>query len=93
MSTRHQSQRTTDLDTRLLTTGAVLTATGAALACAGLALAGFAMLTAGRKALHRMDVSPSEQAAVKWRQAREASRAGVQAWQSASDGGGRVAQF
>jgi hypothetical protein len=76
----------TEIDSRLLTAGAVLTASGAAIACAGMGLAGFAILTASRRMLHRMEVSPTEQAAVKWKQAREASRAGKHAWQSAANG-------
>jgi hypothetical protein len=32
-----------------------------------------------------MDVPPSQQAAMKWRQAKEASLAGVRAWQAASE--------
>ena len=81
----HQSQRTIEIDTRLVTTGAVLTAAGAVVACSGIAIAAFAVFTAGRRMIREMDVSPAEQAAIKWRQAKEASRAGMQAWQSASD--------
>jgi hypothetical protein len=81
----HQSQRTIEIDTRLVTTGAVLTAAGAVVACTGIAIATFAVVTAGRRMIRDMDVSPAQQAAIKWRQAKEASRAGMQAWQSASD--------
>jgi hypothetical protein len=84
MTPHHQSQRTFEIDTRLVRTAAVLTAAGAAVACAGMALAGFALLTAGRRMVDRMDVPPAEQAAARWQQAKDASRAGVQAWQSAS---------
>jgi hypothetical protein len=31
-----------------------------------------------------MDVPPTQQAAMKWQQAKEASRAGMQAWHSSS---------
>lgn len=79
------SQRTIEIDTRLVTTGAVLTAAGAVVACVGLGTAAFAVFTAGRRMIRDMDVPPSQQAAIKWRQAKEASRAGMQAWQSASD--------
>ncbi|MYS23474.1 MULTISPECIES: hypothetical protein [unclassified Streptomyces] len=92
--TPQQPQRMIEIDSRLVRTGAVLTAAGAALAWTGMAIAGFALVTAGRRMLDRMDTTPSEQAAVKWRQAREASRAGMQAWQSASDAGnGQMARF
>ncbi|MEU6538990.1 hypothetical protein [Streptomyces sp. NPDC047000] len=80
----HDSHRAIEIDTRLVTTGAVLTAAGAVVACAGMAIAAFAVFTAGRRMIRDMDVPPAQQAAAKWRQAREASRAGMQAWQSAS---------
>jgi hypothetical protein len=81
----HQSQRTIEIDTRLVTTGAVLTAAGAMVACAGMAIAAFAVFTAGRRMIRDMDVPPAQQAAMKWRQAKEASLAGMRAWQTASD--------
>ena len=79
-----QSQRMIEIDTRLVKTGAVLTAAGAVVACAGMAVAAFAVFTAGRRMIRDMDVPPAEQAAMKWRQAKEASLAGMRAWQSAS---------
>ena len=82
----HQSHLTDDLNTRLVTAGVVLTAVGAAVACTGMALAGFAVLSAGRRMIHRMEVAPAQHAAVKWRQAKEASRAGLQAWQDVAAG-------
>ncbi|EFL32793.1 predicted protein [Streptomyces viridochromogenes DSM 40736] len=78
-------QRTIEIDTRLVKTGAVLTAAGAVVACAGMAIGAFALFTAGRRMIRDMDVPPAQQAAAKWNQAKEASRAGVRAWQSASD--------
>ncbi|MFI5821841.1 hypothetical protein ACIA8I_22480 [Streptomyces rishiriensis] len=86
----HQSQLLDDLDTRLVRAGAALTAVGVALACSGMALAGFAVFSAGRRRIHRMEVPPTEQAAEKWRQAKEASRAGMRAWQDAAAGGNGV---
>jgi hypothetical protein len=80
-----QSQRTTEISTRLVTTGAVLTAAGAVVACAGMAIAASAVFAAGRRMIRNMDVPPAQQAAMKWQQAKEASRAGMQAWQSTSD--------
>jgi len=81
----HQSPRTIDIDTRLVTTGAVLTVAGAVVACAGMAIGAFAVFTAGRRMIRDMDVPPAQQAAAKWQRAKEASRAGVRAWQSTSD--------
>ncbi|KQX83344.1 MULTISPECIES: hypothetical protein [unclassified Streptomyces] len=81
---QHQPHRTIDIDTRLVRTGAVLTATGAAVACAGLAVWAFAAFTAGRRMIRDMDVPPAQQAAAKWQQAKEASRAASEAWQAAS---------
>jgi hypothetical protein len=80
----HQSQRTTEISTRLVTTGVVLTAAGAVVACTGMAIAASAVFAAGRRMIRNMDVPPAQQAAMKWQQAKEASRAGMQAWQSTS---------
>ena len=80
-----QSQRTIDIDTRLVTTGAVLTAAGGLVACAGMATAAFAVFTAARRMIRDMDVPPAQQAAMKWRQAKEASMAGMRAWQTSSE--------
>ncbi|MDX3458392.1 hypothetical protein PV396_41765 [Streptomyces sp. ME02-8801-2C] len=79
-----QSRRTIDIDIRLVRIGAVLTAAGAVVACAGMAVGAFAVLTAGRRMIHDMDMPRAQQVAEKWQQAKEASRAGAQAWQSAS---------
>ncbi|WRZ90636.1 hypothetical protein OHB54_17090 [Streptomyces sp. NBC_01007] len=81
----HHSQHTLDIDSRLITTGAVLTAVGAAVACTGMVIAAVAVFTAGRRMIRAMDVPPAQQAAMKWRQAKEASLAGMQAWQSATE--------
>ncbi|MFE9558017.1 hypothetical protein ACFYMW_04070 [Streptomyces sp. NPDC006692] len=80
------SHRTIDIDTRLVRIGAVLTVAGAALASAGMAIGVMAVFTAGRRMIRDMDMPPTQQAAAKWQQAKEASRAGMRAWQSASDG-------
>ncbi|MFI6662607.1 hypothetical protein ACIBL8_44705 [Streptomyces sp. NPDC050523] len=85
MNHHRQSQQTIEINTRLVTTGALLTAAGSVVACAGMALAVSAVFAAGRRMIRDMDVPPAQQAAMKWRQAKEASRAGVQAWQSTSD--------
>ncbi|MEV0689766.1 hypothetical protein [Streptomyces sp. NPDC050388] len=80
----HQPLHSIDIDTRLVTIGAVLTAAGAVVACTGMAIAAVAVFAAGRRMVRAMDVPPAQQAAMKWRQAKEASRAGMQAWHSAS---------
>ncbi|MGW0291148.1 hypothetical protein [Streptomyces tuirus] len=88
MNQHHQqSHRTIEIDTRLVRIGAVLTAAGAVVTWAGMAIGAFAVFTAGRRMIRDMDVPPAQQAAAKWQQAKEASRAGVRAWQSASDAG------
>ncbi|MFI9568440.1 hypothetical protein [Streptomyces rishiriensis] len=84
MNHHRQSPRTIEIDTRLVTTGVVLTAVGALTAWAGMAIAACAVFAAGRRIIREMDVPPSQQAAAKLRQAKEASRAGMQAWQSTS---------
>ncbi|MFE9922190.1 hypothetical protein ACFYQA_11530 [Streptomyces sp. NPDC005774] len=80
----HQPLHSIDIDTRLVTAGAVLTAAGAVVAGTGMVIAAAAVFAAGRRMIRDMDVPPAQQAAMKWRQAKEASRAGMQAWQSAS---------
>lgn len=84
MNHHRQSPRMIEIDTRLVTTGVVLTAVGAVTAWAGTAIAACAVFAAGRRIIREMDVPPSQQAAAKLRQAKEASRAGMQAWQSTS---------
>jgi hypothetical protein len=86
MNQQHpQFNRTIDIDTRLVRTGAVLTAAGAVVAGVGMAIGAFAVITAGRRMIRDMDVPPTQQAAAKWLQAKEASRAGMRAWQSAAE--------
>ncbi|MFJ4203963.1 hypothetical protein ACIP2Y_30610 [Streptomyces sviceus] len=82
MNHHRQSQHTIEINTRLMTTGVVLTAAGAMVAWAGMAIAAAAVAAAGRRLIRDMDMPPSQQAAMKWRQAKEASRAGMQAWHS-----------
>lgn len=85
MKRHHQSRGTIEINTRLVTTGVVLAAAGAVVSWAGMAIAASAVLVAGRRLVREMDVPPAQQAAMKWQQAKEASRAGMQAWQSTSD--------
>ncbi|MFF3451480.1 hypothetical protein ACFYXJ_30535 [Streptomyces sp. NPDC002667] len=81
----HLAQRKIDIDTRLVTAGAVLTVAGTVVACTGMVIAAGALLAAGRRMVRAMDMPPSQQAALHWRRAKEASMAGLQAWQSAAD--------
>ncbi|MFH9864368.1 hypothetical protein [Streptomyces sp. NPDC017202] len=85
MNHHHQSRGTIEINRRLVTTGVVLTAAGAVAAWVGMAIAASAVFAAGRRLVREMDVPPSQQAALKLRQAKEASRAGMQAWRSTSD--------
>ena len=73
---------TFDVNRRLLAVGAVLTGTGALLALVGTALAGTALATAGRGWVRQLETPPSELANRTLRQAKHASRAGVEAWRA-----------
>jgi hypothetical protein len=72
------------LNKRLLTTGAGLAAVGGMIGFAGMALAAVAVLTATRRYVGQMEVSPRDMAALRWRQAKHASMAGAQAWRENS---------
>jgi len=73
---------TFDVNRRLLAVGAVLTGTGALLALVGTAIAGTALATAGRGWVRQLETPPSELANRTLRQAKHASRAGVEAWRA-----------
>jgi hypothetical protein len=68
------------VDRRLLTVGAALTGTGALLALVGTVIAGTALAAAGRGWVRQLETQPVELANRTLRQARHASRAGVDAW-------------
>jgi hypothetical protein len=72
------------IDAGLVKAGAILVAGGSLLAFAGMAIASYALVSAGRRWTRQMDVPPREQAALKLRQAKHASRAGMEAWHSAA---------
>ncbi|GAA4719790.1 hypothetical protein Prum_002440 [Phytohabitans rumicis] len=74
----------TGLDRRLIMVAAVLVGVGGALGFAGLAIGSGAVLAAGRRWMRRNEVHPRDMAMQTWRQTREASRAGAQAWRAAS---------
>jgi hypothetical protein len=64
-----------------LITGAALIGAGAVLAMVGIAVSGSHMLAAMRRWVNDMEVPPSEQARIKWGQAKAAAMAGARAWQ------------
>jgi len=57
---------------------------GTLIALAGLAIGGGHLVTATRRWINEMEVPPSEQARLKWAQARAAYTAGASAWQNGS---------
>ena len=71
-----------NVDRRMLAVGAVLTGTGAMLALVGTAIAGTALVTAGRGWVQQLETPPSELANRTLRQAKHASRAGMDAWRA-----------
>jgi hypothetical protein len=78
-----------ELRTGPIITGASLFGAGALIALAGLAVGGTHLFSATRRWIQEMEVPPSEQARIKWAQAKTAAAAGTAAWQngtSASQG-------
>ena len=57
---------------------------GTLIALAGLAIGGGHLVTATRRWINEMEVPPSEQARLKWAQARAAYAASASAWQNGS---------
>jgi hypothetical protein len=71
-----------ELRTGPIITGAALVGAGALIAMAGLAVGGSHLFSATRRWIREMDVPPSEQARLRWAQARNAAAAGTAAWQN-----------
>lgn len=69
-----------ELSTGPIITGAALVGAGALIALAGLAVGGTHLFSATRRWIQEMEVPPSEQARIKWAQARSAAAAGTAAW-------------
>jgi hypothetical protein len=69
-----------ELRTGPIITGAALVGAGALIALAGLAVGGAHLFSATRRWIQEMEVPPSEQARIKWAQARSAAAAGTAAW-------------
>ena len=63
-------------------TGAALFGAGALIALAGLAVGGTHLFSATRQWIREMEVPPTEQARIKWAQAKTAAAAGTAAWQN-----------
>jgi hypothetical protein len=77
-----QSSSWPELRTGPMITGAALVGAGALIALAGLAVGGSHLFAATRRWIRDMDVPPSEQARIKWAQAKSAAAAGTAAWQN-----------
>ena len=71
-----------ELRTGPLITSAVLVGAGAMIALAGLAVGGSHLFAATRRWIQEMEVPPTEQARIKWAQAKTAAAAGAAAWQN-----------
>ena len=71
-----------ELRTGPIITGAALIGGGSLIVLAGLAVAGSHLLVATRRWIQQMDVPPSEQAKIRWSQAKSAAVAGAAAWQN-----------
>jgi hypothetical protein len=63
-------------------TSAALFGAGALIALAGLAVGGSHLFSATRRWIREMETPPSEQARIKWAQAKTAAAAGAAAWQN-----------
>ena len=77
-----QSSSWPELRTGPLVTAAVLVGAGALVALAGMAVGGSHLVSATRRWIREMEVPPSEQARIKWAQAKTAAAAGAAAWQN-----------
>jgi hypothetical protein len=83
-----QSSSWPELRTGPMITGAALVGAGALIALAGLAVGGSHLFAATRRWIRDMDVPPSEQARIKWAQAKGAAAAGTAAWQNGASAQG-----
>ena len=78
----HQSSNLPEFRSGPLITGAVLVGVGTMVALAGLVVGGSHLLSATRRWIREMDDPPSEEARLKWAQARTAAAAGTAAWRN-----------
>ena len=77
-----QSNSWPELRTGPMITSAALFGAGALIALAGLAVGGSHLFSATRRWIREMETPPSEQARIKWAQAKTAAAAGAAAWQN-----------
>jgi len=84
MSTSTRQNSWPELRTGPIITGAALVGAGALIALAGLAVGGSHLFAATRRWIREMEVPPSEQARIKWAQAKTAAAAGTAAWHNGS---------
>jgi hypothetical protein len=82
MSDSTRSSSGPQLSSGPIITGAAFVAAGTLIAVAGLAVGGTHLMSATRRWIRAMEVPPSEQARIKWTQARAAASAGTAAWQN-----------
>jgi hypothetical protein len=83
MSTSTQQKNSwPEVRTGPVITGAALFGAGALIALAGLAVGGTHLFSATRRWIQEMEVPPTEQARIKWAQAKTAAAAGTAAWQN-----------
>ena len=81
-SSTEQSSSWPELRTGPMITSAALFGAGALIALAGLAVGGSHLFSATRRWIREMEMPPSEQARIKWAQAKTAAAAGAAAWQN-----------
>ena len=81
-STENNSSSWPELRTGPIITGAALFGAGTLIALAGLAVGGTHLFAATRRWIQQIEVPPSEQARIKWAQAKTAAAAGAAAWQN-----------
>ena len=81
-SSTEQSNSWPELRTGPMITSAALFGAGALIALAGLAVGGSHLFSATRRWIREMETPPSEQARIKWAQAKTAAAAGAAAWQN-----------
>ena len=81
-STENSSSSWPEFRTGPIITGTALVGAGALIALAGLAVGGTHLFAATRRWIQEMEVPPSEQARIKWAQAKSAAAAGNAAWRN-----------
>lgn len=80
MTKRDTAPLIEDLNTRLLTSAAVLVGVGSVIGLAGFGLGAAALVAALRRWYQRKNLTPAQHAKLTWDQARAATAAGAGAW-------------